>query len=178
MKLSRLLAATASVTAVAAIAPAGAYAGDTATGATTTCGALPAWTHGRPADVHVRATAGDYLWHDSNGWHLRVTHHTRTRMVFAGRIVASSPITFTRVRDERRDKTALSADGKTLTFRFVNFGGIDGVDFSDACATTAQFAFAIDGHRTPLSRVFIGAHSTRPQSNPFTITRQDSSTAA
>ena len=178
MKISRLLAATASVTAVAAMAPAAAHADDTATGTTATCGAVPGWANGRPAHLHVRAVAGDYLWHDSNGWHLRVTHHTRTRMAFAGRIVASSPITFTRVRDERRDKTALSADGKTLTFRFVNFGGIDGLDFTDACATTAQFAFAIDGHRAPLSRVFIGAHSSRPQSNPFTITRQDSSTAA
>ena len=176
MKASRVLAAAIGTTALVATAPA--YAADTSTPSTSTCGALPAWVEGQPAGVHVRGAAGDYLWHDANGWHLRVTHRTTNKMVFAGRITASSPITFTRVRDERRDKTVLSSDGKTLTFRFVNYGGIDGVDFTDACATTTTFGFAIDGHKAATNRVFVGAHSSRPTSNPFTITRQDSSAAA
>ena len=176
MKAARLLAATAGVTAVAALAPAAAYADGTTT---PVCSAqLPAWVEGQPAHVHARAATGDYLWHDAGGWHLRVTHPTKKRLVFTGRITASSPITFARVRDESHDRTALSSDGKTLTFRFVNYGGIDGVDFTDACATTTTFALAVNGHRAPLDRLYVGAHSSRPRSNPFTISRQDSSSAA
>ena len=179
MKVAGVLAATAGVTALVAIAPAAYADGTTSTsGSTTTCGALPSWAEGRPANVHVRAAAADYLWHDANGWHLRVTHHTTHRMVFAGRITSSDTISYVRARDEKRDRTVRSADGKALSFRFTNYGGIDGVDFTDACAATTTFAFTVDGHWTPLSRIVVGAQSTHPASNPFTISRQDSAAAA
>jgi len=142
------------------------------------CGTLPSYVEGQPADLHVRGAAGDYLWHDADGWHLRATHRTTKRMVFRGVIVASAPMTFQRVRDEAHDKVALSSDGTKLVFRFVNHGGIDGVDFSDSCASTLKFALAVDRHRLGRNHVYIGANSARPAHGPFVISRADAQPAA
>lgn len=171
MRLSRLAVAAATTTAVAVTCalPVSAHADTT----TSTCGALPAYVEGRPADLHVRGAAGDYLWHDANGWHLRVTHRTSKLMVFTGAIVASAPMTFQPVRDERRDKVALSTDGTRLVFRFVNHGGIDGVDFTDSCAASLKFALAVDGHHLSRNGIYVGAQSARPAHNPFVISRAD-----
>ena len=118
------------------------------------------------------------MWHDSNGWHLRVTHATRQRMVFSGVITASAPITFRPVRDEKRDHISLSADRRTLVFRFVNYGGIDGVDFTNGCADTTRFALALDRHRLGAAHIYIGAGSVQPPHDPFVISRSVASPAA
>ena len=64
----------------------------------------PAAVQGMPTNLHAGARGGDYFWHDKNGWHLRVTHHGKRKVVFTGRIVSSTPITVTGVqaREERR----------------------------------------------------------------------------
>jgi hypothetical protein len=176
MRASRLVAAAVTTSALAAtvVVPMTAYA-DTGTASTPApaCAALPSYVEGRPADLHARAAAGDYLWHDSEGWHLRVTHRTTRRMVFRGVISASAPLTYRRVRDESRDRVVASGDGTKLVFRFVNHGGIDGVDFADGCAATLKLVFAVNGHRLGRNHVFVGAHSARPAHNPFVIARQD-----
>jgi len=66
-------------------------AGATAT-TTTTCtdGRWPASVQGVPTLFHAGAAAGDYIWHDATGWHLRVTHRGTGRVVFSGRIVSSA----------------------------------------------------------------------------------------
>jgi hypothetical protein len=185
MRLHRLAAAAVTISAVAATvaAPMTAYADTgTPTDATATsapaCGTLPSYVDGRPADLHVRGVAGDYLWHDSSGWHLRVTHRSTHRMVFRGVIVASGPLTFQPVRDEARDKVWLSSDGTRLVFRFVNYGGIDGVDFADSCASTLRFALAVNRHHLGRNHIFVGAQSARPAHNPFVVSRQDLQPAA
>ena len=142
------------------------------------CAPLPAWVQGEPAHLHAGGATGDYLWHDGTGWHLRVTHPSKRQKVFTGVIKASNPITFAKVKDERRDKVTLSSDKTRLVFRFVNYGGIDGVDFTDACATKTSFAFAIAGHKATRNQVYIGGHSARPPAVPFTISRRSAAPAA
>lgn len=183
MTPARLVAAAATIGAVAlpVATPTAAHADTGSTAATTTapsCGALPAYVEGRPADLRVRGAAGDYLWHDADGWHLRVTHRTTRRTVFTGVIVASSPMTFQRVRDEAHDKVVLNSDGTRLAFRFVNHGGIDGVDFADSCATTMRFGFAVGGRHLGRNGIYIGSHSARPAHDPFVISRLDGQPAA
>ena len=181
MKLRTVMTALAVAGCAGVVLPAAAYADDSTPAASTsgaTCGALPSYVEGRPAHLHVRGATGDYLWHDSTGWHLRVTHPTRSRMVFRGVITASNPMKFQRVRDERRDKVTLLNGGKTLVFRFVNYGGIDGVDFTDSCASTMKVALALNGHRVGRNHIYIGAHSARPGHDPFVISRQDAQQAA
>jgi len=176
MKLKTIPVVTALIGTVGATValPATAYADDTtpAPASAPACGSLPAYVDGRPADLHAHGATGDYLWHDSSGWHLRVTHPTKSRMVFRGIITASSPMTFQRVRDEAHDKVTLLNSGKTLVFRLVNHGGIDGVDFTDACASTIKLTLALNGHRVGRNRIFIGTHSARPAHDPFVISRQ------
>ena len=89
---------------------------------------------GKPLTLKAGARAGDYIWHDSTGWHLRVTHPGSAKVIFTGRIVSSAPMTFKPARLERGDTITLSADKKTLTYKFYNYGKVDGVDFKTACA--------------------------------------------
>jgi hypothetical protein len=168
-------AVTLGAVAVTTAAPAAAYADTTAT---SPCGTLPTGVEGRPANLHVLGKTGDYLWHDDKGWHLRVTHPSRSRVVFRGVVVASSPMTFQRVRDEAHDKVAISSDGLTMAFRFVNHGGIDGVDFADDCASTVKVALSINGHRLVRSHIYVGKAATHPAHNPFVISRADPTPAA
>ena len=57
----------------------------------TTCtgGPWPYAVQGMPA-VHAGSAAGDYLWHDATGWHLRVTHPGTYGLGFSGTIRAKT----------------------------------------------------------------------------------------
>jgi hypothetical protein len=169
--LSSLFAAVAvPATTLAATTPA---ASATVAAATTACtdGHWPRTVQGRPTLFHAGARAGDYIWHDANGWHVRVTHATSTRFVFSGRIVSSAPLDATPVKLEGRDYVALSADRKTITYRLVNYGGIDGFNFRTACARRLSFLGYMNGARLPVARIWLGYHNVHPLQNPFIVTR-------
>lgn len=165
---------------LAAAAAAGATAlvgiGATSASATTnTCDVKPWETsvNGRPANFNDHRKGGDYLWHDRAGFHLRVTHKRSDKRVYSGAITASTKIvSLRRVKFERRDKVWLSADHKTLYFRFVNHGWIDGINFRTACATTLTVSsLKVGTTALPASRVYLGRHHTHPASVPFTVSR-------
>lgn len=147
----------------------------TATGTTTTAvctdGHWPASVQGRPTILHSGGPAGDYIWHDAAGWHLRVTHATRIRRVFTGRIVASAPMAVTPFRTEAGDTIGLSADKLTITYRFINYGHVDGLDFRTACAHRVSFSGSMSGTRLPTSRIWIGYRNRHPLENPFVVIR-------
>jgi hypothetical protein len=152
----------------ATTAPAGAIATTT-----TTCtdGRWPASVQGVPTLFHAGAAAGDYIWHDANGWHLRVTHAGTTRAVFTGRIVSSAPMTAVPIRLEGGDMMALSADRLTLTYRFYNYGKIDGINFKTACARRLTFSGSLNGAKLPVRRIWIGHYNRHPLENPFVVIR-------
>jgi len=52
-----------------------------------------------------------------------------------GAMHADAPMRLRPVRLEGRDAVTLSADRRTLYFRFYDYGHIDGVDFVTGCAT-------------------------------------------
>ena len=144
-----------------------------ATAAAATCdeGHWPAATQGVPVNYHSGGRAGDYIWHSDTGWHLRTTHVTSSRVVFTGRIVSDKPLTVSGVRLEGGDSFTLSADKLTLTYRFLNYGNIDGLNFRTACATTLRIKGSMSGEKLPLTRIWIGRAGVHPLSNPFTIGR-------
>ena len=120
-------AAAASTTTSAATAPSVATtAAAASTAVACTDGHWPSSVQGVPTLFHAGARAGDYIWHDSRGWHLRVTHSGTARVVFSGRIVSSAPLDAAPVKLEGRDYVAVSADRKVITYRMVNYGRIDG----------------------------------------------------
>jgi hypothetical protein len=163
MLAARLLAPAASL---AAPAP-------TSAATSTACvdGHWPAAVQGVPTLFRAGAAAGDYVWHDSTGWHLRVTHHGTSRVVFTGRIVSNAPMTAGAVRLEGGDSISLSADHRTLTYRLINHGGIDGLNIRTACATRLTFSGLISGARLPTGRIWIGRVDHHPRTNPFTVAR-------
>lgn len=177
--MKRLLATTAVATLAVTGLGVGTASADTATPAPTTTeatmcstGRLPAVVQGKLPSLKPGSLGGDYLWHDGKGWHLSVTHIGHAKAVFTGTIKASRPISYVKVRDERNDVVKLSADKRTLTFRFVNYAYLDGLDFRVDCAKWVGFSLQADGHRLTPRRVFLGAKGVHPTSNPFVIERR------
>ena len=131
----------------------------------------PASTQGVPLGYHSGSRAGDYIWHSSTGWHIRVTHVTTSKLTFSGRIVANAPMSVAPVRLEKGDVFALSADKKTLTYHFANYGNVDGLDIKTACATRLWIKGTMSGSALPIGRIWIGRAGHHPLQNPFVITR-------
>ena len=173
--LSSLL--TLSAMTAALFVPAATFAATPTTGAatatTTTCdeGRWPAAAQGQPWMFKAGASAGDYLWHNGTGWHLRITHPGSARIVFTGTIVSNTALSVTSYKFESGDSFTLSADHKTLTYRVVNHGRIDGLDFRTACATRLWIRGSMAGHRLALWRIRIGHAGRHPLQNPFVILR-------
>lgn len=132
----------------------------------------PVWANGRPAGIDPKTAAGTFMWHDRAGWHIRVTHRDQARRSFAGRLETSGRFFDVKaVRLEGHDTVKLSADRHTLTFRFGNYGAIDGLNFRVACAPSIGFEFVSDGTLLPVDKVTIGHSAVNPATNPFEIDR-------
>ncbi|MHB8459822.1 MAG: hypothetical protein ACYDAK_12145 [Candidatus Limnocylindrales bacterium] len=185
MSISRRIASgaigLATIVALAA-SPAGVAAADPTTTTTTTptttvtpttCtdGVWPKTVDGRPARFEAGAAAGDYIWHDATGWHVRVTHPGSATVVFTGRVVSSAPLTAVPVLLEAQDTITVSADRRTITYRLVDHGGIDGFDFTTACARQVGFYGAMADHRLPVGRIWLGDAGRHPLENPFVVRR-------
>lgn len=165
-----------------AASPAGAASATPAASPTATApkscptGQLPTAVLGNP-NVKAGQLAGVYIGHGTGtaaevtGYGLAVTHPGTKAAVFTGTITASAPITAVKVRDEKHDVIRLSADHRTLTYLFVNHGGIDGVLFRADCARTVRFSSGLDGKLLAPTHAFLGAQRVHPTSNPFTIER-------
>ncbi len=176
MKLARLIgmavAGSLSLGTLAfAASPAGADTSTEAAADNATCeaGHWPGWVDGRPAGVHAQGAQGVYLWHDSYGWHLRVTHRGTARQVFEVKITAPSGLYGVERLTERGD--VLINDGTTLLMRFSNYGALDGVDFRVHCGPGITVNAKIDGSQASPIRVFLGRFSAHPTSVPFAIER-------
>ena len=113
---------------------------------------------------------GVRVWHDDNGWHVRVTHNTIHDRVFAGEIVTRGEIVDAHpVRLERDDFVMVGVQQHALLFRFNNYGGIDGVDFNIENASAVWFEFESDGHVVPPTYMSIGPNGTHPARDPFLV---------
>ena len=134
-------------------------------------GHWPASVQGQPTVLHAGARAGDYIWHDATGWHLRVTHASSNTLVFSGRITASAPMRVAPFHLEGGDSIALSADRLTITYRFYNHGRVDGLDFRTGCARRLTFAGSAAGTKLPIGRIWLGHFGRHPLENPFVLIR-------
>jgi hypothetical protein len=134
-------------------------------------GVLPNIVMGSP-DVRPGQALGVYLWHGSNGYSLRATHPGHQRVVIAGRLSASNGFSnVTKVRFERADSLSLSADHKTMTFRFTNYGYIDGINFAANCSKLMRVKIRINEAVASPRQIKLGKRRSNPTSNPFAIER-------
>lgn len=162
----------------ALVATSGGLASASAEGDAPGCstGRLPNVVMGSP-DVKAGQATGVYLWHGSNGYSLRATHPGTRKVVFTGRLTASNSFSHvTPVRFERTDSFALSPDHKTLTFRFTNYGYIDGLNLAADCSRLIRVNVRIDGVQATPRQIKLGSHRSNPTSSPFTIERTQPAT--
>ena len=172
--------------AAVAIAVVATPAGATTTATPTTAATAPSTTvgcdagpwgrraEGEPHDFAAGERGGDYLWHDTTGFHLRVTHRSDDRQVYTGVITASAPMRIDPVRLEAGDVARLSPDRRSLYFAFVNYGHIDGVDFHTDCANALTISHLnVGNQRLTADRVYLGTGQVHPTQVPFTLHRRD-----
>jgi len=127
---------------------------------------------GTPTNFTAGSRGGDYLWHNATGFHLRVTHKNDNRVVYTGEITSPTPLRIDPVKLEKGDYVHLSATHKTITFAFVDYGHIDGVNFHTDCAAYLTVSHLNAGNlRLPADRVYLGAHEVHPAKVPFTLHR-------
>jgi hypothetical protein len=134
-------------------------------------GRLPNVVMGSP-DMKAGQATGIYLWHGSNGYSLRATHPGHQKVVFTGRLTAST--SFSRVspvRFEKSDSFVLSSDHRMLSFRFTNYGYIDGLNLSADCSRLIRVNIRINGAQATPRQIKLGSHRSNPTSSPFTIER-------
>src|ERR1035438_9951651 len=126
---------------------------------------------GRPS-FKAGDAAGDYLWHDSTSFHLRVTHPGHQREVFNGEITSSTAMSITPYRLEKGDVVRMSADHRTMVFVLSDYGYVDGVNFHTDCAAALTVSHLNMGNTVlPTANVYLGGHKAHPSHIPFTVHR-------
>ena len=132
----------------------------------------PSYVQGRPKGIDPHTTSSIYMWHDSGGWHIRVTHRGSNLRSFSGQLTTGGAFVKAHpVGLEKSDVFQVSNDKHGITFLFKNYGSIDGVDFRTACAPSITFSFQSDGQTSPASKIVIGNDATHPAGNPFDVVR-------
>ncbi len=134
-------------------------------------GVLPVQVYGA-SGVKAQGALGVYLWHGKTGYALRVTHPGHQKVVFSGTITVTNRLTQVhRVKLEKADKLAVGPHRHTLTFRFTNYGYLDGVNFSAGCSKDVKVSLRIGKVEATPAQVFLGKTKAHPTSVPFTIER-------
>jgi hypothetical protein len=122
--------------------------------------------------VKAQNDLGIYLWHGKTGYALRVTHPGKTEVVFSGSVTVTNTISAVRrVKLERADTVVVGPHRHTLSFRFTNYGYLDGVNFAAACSQDVKVTLLINKVAATPAQVFLGKDRTNPTSVPFTIER-------
>ena len=156
-------------------APAGA-ATATPSAAAAACDRAPweAKVQGAPKGFGAGSASGDYLWHDTHGFHLRVTHgRNHDQRVYSGTINSSAPMRVERVKLEKGDSVKVAANRRSLVFVFANHGYIDGINFHTDCAKALTVSRLHVGNRNlTRTQVYLGQAKAHPAKVPFTVHRR------
>ena len=138
--------------------------------ATCSTGPWPAADEGRPA-AHTDAT-GVYLWHTTDGWHLRVNDPGPDRAVFTGTVrVDGQVVSVGRHLEQRGEGVVTRTATGVVGFRFTNYGGVDGLDLATRCTSHLTVRVRVGGHAVDASHVWIGADGHHPAAVPTRIAK-------
>ena len=134
-------------------------------------GVLPVDVVGSPG-VKAQSALGVYLWHGKTGYALRVTHPGKQKVTFTGTITVTRKISAVRkFRLEKADLLKVGPHRHTLTFRFTNYGYLDGISFAADCSKDVKVTLKVDGKQATPNQVFLGKNRVQPTSVPFRIER-------
>ena len=138
-----------------------------------TCGkgVWPAEIEGRPQLFQLGD--GVYLWNDPDGgWALRATHSgPQDTAVISGTLTTGGKFVDVRRGEAGDDIVAVSANKRTILFRFVNYGWVDGFDFATRCSAGFSASFYIGGNLASATSIHLGGASVSPSTNPFRVQR-------
>ncbi len=134
------------------------------------------WASAQGAPLaYVNGIDAAYLWHDADGgWALRVTHSgPRSKAVFSGSLTATTGqfVNVGASPGTGNDIVYLSADKRTVLFRFVNFGALDGLDFATHCTRAIVVHLRLGAANLGPAHVFVGTTGTHPPKDPFRVAR-------
>lgn len=127
---------------------------------------------GQPTMLREGALASYWIWHDSDGYHLRTTT-AHDRRIFSGRIEFSGGNGWARAYQLKpNDEVKLTNQG--FAFHLATERNLNGFDFRMDYGTQATLALELDNDKGPkvLEHVFVGQNNAHPISNPFTISAQ------
>ena len=171
MKTKQLVSSVAAATLVTvgafALAPAAGASVDPST--CTTTEHWPATAEGRPA-AHPE-TDGVSVWHTSTGWRLRVNDPGTDRAVFTGSVKVDGQIFGVGRHLENGGEGVVNRTAHAVYFRFVNYGGVDGMNFGTRCSTTLTVNVKRNGVTVAADHVYIGATGSHPTAVPFSIAK-------
>jgi hypothetical protein len=154
-----------------------------ATGTATLTVTEPPWTGtvatGFPR-IHKFDNQGYYIGAHGDVWDIEVSHTVDARVIFSGTITINTG-SFTNVAKiqlEAGDR--VTANGGVITFKFNNYGYIDGITFTtppDATSITFNL-FITTGTGAnaktvpaPPSQIFLGSHDVPAPTSPLTLFR-------
>lgn len=134
-------------------------------------GVLPVQVVGAPG-VKAQDALGVYLWHGKTGYALRATHPGHQKVVFSGTITVSNTLSAVhRIKLEKADQLIVGPHRHTLTFRFTNYGYLDGINFAAGCSKDVKVTLHIGSAAATPAQVLLGRTKAHPTSVPFTIER-------
>ena len=115
---------------------------------------------------------GVYVWHDTNGQHVRFTTKGKVVRSFKGKVCGTS---VSNVQEHKleldKDTLSVGPEGHCVVFDFSTDGGIDGFDFR-AEGDVVTYDFHMDGKQMPTDLIRIGASSKNPNKSPFVLNRK------
>jgi hypothetical protein len=134
-------------------------------------GVWPSEVQGRPQ--YFQVGDGVYLWDDPDGgWAVRVTHTgLQDNAVISGTLTTGGKFVDVRRAQAGDDIVAVSSNKRTILFRFVNYGWLDGFDFATRCSAGFSASFYIGGSLASTTSLHLGGAATSPSTNPFRVQR-------
>jgi hypothetical protein len=136
---------------------------------------------GRPDSFDAGDNGAVYLWHDTDGWHIRTTDKAPGAHHYSGTVTASPGARFTNfapVRNEKDDHVWITGDN-VLHYTLTTYRGIDGLNFRvSACLPAAEvfnealrFSMDYNGHEDDPGRIALGDSKRHPDAATFEVRR-------
>ena len=130
---------------------------------------------GEPEGLKKGETECFKVWHNQEGWHLRVVNGRGSRdHRYQGTISAENGV-IENVRSHLARKNNASSQWKQgprkteLTFDFATDEREDGINFTTSKgASTIQFTLKIDGNEVP-QQIYVGKRGSHPEGSTFAL---------
>ena len=138
----------------------------------TKCDATAGWASmvGRsPAFVAGGAT-GLYVWQERGTWRVGATTDRGAATTITATITFDAAVSGRPVGTEGKSDI-IDVRTQSVKFRFLNFGGLDGVAIDSPCASSFTIQGNVDGQALTPQQVFLGPTAASPASVPATVTR-------